>query len=1279
MAIKYLNNNVNIINYEDKDVKKVILDSDIVWCKPFIYTTGTLPTGVASLTCTRYSNDEPSASTGTIANGGTIYYGDTLYWSATAATGYNNPTVTYDGSTAEKRYTVAGNINGVTASGVQAGSIKTYTITLNSTYGHWENASGTTITSIANVAYGTATSKSSNKLTVGSNVYTFVVNSDTAQYSYAFSSISGNPATVTSNVTITGTATRTLRTYAITFSNGTYGSWSKSSITAYYGDLVSRSGDTVTVYKWDATTTARDSSTYTLSSSTAQYTYTNSYSAITSPVSGTQTISSTDTRTLNKYTITLSSTHGYWTNSSSTTITSIPNVNYGTAISKTGTTLTVGSNTYTFNKNADTAQYSYSNPTIGDVPATLTGNVTISGTATQTLRSYTVTFTNPTYGAWGSTSKTAYYGDTLSVSSYTVTCKQGSTTRWTNTCTANAQTDQYTYALTGTVSAPSTVDGNETVSGPSSTRTERSYNVTFTNGTYGTWNSTTAISAKYSDTISLSGNVVTVGSTSRTYTLPSDTAQYTYTTTINNASGTVGTGKAITATDVRSTVQYTITWHYRTAYNAWSDVQTVYYYGDTPGTTTPVSGTVPVPEDKYDSGENYRFIYSGWDSLSTVTANRTITAQYEHEMNLTITEADCDNVLLDGVSISCPYEDWINIDDTSSLPTIEWIASTNTNFKMSFSNSDLASPDQNYSENVIASKYNYYKSADYYYPKVNLTVNTNSTAKVSSTTTGGTILSTGTYYILENSYINLTTDTPPSNTRYSFSNTSSDVTSKSDKITSAITINYPIYIWYYVQINATNSTAHKGESTGTTITSGSSAWYISGQKITWTPSTNYSFSAGTSQTNTSATISSASALSKSPTNYKLASCSASYCSAKVGSATGSAVSTSTYYASGSKIYWVADSNHSFAGSAVSDTRSGTTSITAGGTPSMTPGYTKCTISGTNCSANKTTGSLLGNGNDSVTQVTITWTANTGYHFNDDQTKTTDTATVTASTTNYSKTANINVYTITWRYRVQNSTSYTTTTQNYNYNATPSRTAPTSPIYDTSAHTSNKYTFTQWDSLAKVTANRTITAQYSRQVYIVINYPNKDKFRFAYARYYESDGITLHDLTTGWYNYDTRTVSWYWYTGSYYQGISNYGQSIKNMSSQLFSTPGTYKQLIGYMTTTTDEGKIDANKRSWRLYYGGDVTSSGSDTGWPLAGVTVKLQRYQSGSWSDITSGTTDAYGYVALTAPASTTNYQYRLIYAGAIFQGTDADGDSAAVRMESLEGYPFWVGPKYS
>lgn len=198
----------------------------------------------------------------------------------------------------------------------------------------------------------------------------------------------------------------------------------------------------------------------------------------------------------------------------------------------------------------------------------------------------------------------------------------------------------------------------------------------------------------------------------------------------------------------------------------------------------------------------------------------------------------------------------------------------------------------------------------------------------------------------------------------------------------------------------------------------SSGFYTSSTKpasITWTPTTYYSFATGTTQTSyTNSSISSAPATyTATPTNYKLASCTANYCSAKVGSATGSAVSTSTYYASGSKIYWVADSTHSFAGSAVSDTRSGTTDITAGGTPSMAPGYTKCTISGTNCTFSPASNSILKNGNDGKTPAaTITWTANTGYHFNDDQTKTTDTATVTAATTSYSKTANINSYVVT---------------------------------------------------------------------------------------------------------------------------------------------------------------------------------------------------------------------------------------------------------------------------
>ena len=83
---------------------------------------------------------------------------------------------------------------------------------------------------------------------------------------------------------------------------------------------------------------------------------------------------------------------------------------------------------------------------------------------------------------------------------------------------------------------------------------------------------------------------------------------------------------------------------------------------------------------------------------------------------------------------------------------------------------------------------------------------------------------------------------------------------------------------------------------------------------------------------------------------------------------------------------------------------------------MTPGYTKCTISGTNCTFSPASGSILKNGNDGKTPAaTITWTASTGYHFGSTQSTTTDTATVSAATTSYSKTATINSYTITWKY------------------------------------------------------------------------------------------------------------------------------------------------------------------------------------------------------------------------------------------------------------------------
>ena len=78
--------NVSTVTYTDNsnsldhvDVKQLKLNGSFTWCKPYTYTQGALPTGVASLTCTRHATSEPDSSTGTVANGGTIYHGDKLY------------------------------------------------------------------------------------------------------------------------------------------------------------------------------------------------------------------------------------------------------------------------------------------------------------------------------------------------------------------------------------------------------------------------------------------------------------------------------------------------------------------------------------------------------------------------------------------------------------------------------------------------------------------------------------------------------------------------------------------------------------------------------------------------------------------------------------------------------------------------------------------------------------------------------------------------------------------------------------------------------------------------------------------------------------------------------------------------------------------------------------------------------------------------------------------------------------------------------------------------
>ena len=84
MAIKFNNNSQKAVVFNGVDQKRVIFNDKIIWCKPFTLTI-TTNTGVSSVTVTRTSSEEPTASiNSSLSNGATIYYNDELSISASA-------------------------------------------------------------------------------------------------------------------------------------------------------------------------------------------------------------------------------------------------------------------------------------------------------------------------------------------------------------------------------------------------------------------------------------------------------------------------------------------------------------------------------------------------------------------------------------------------------------------------------------------------------------------------------------------------------------------------------------------------------------------------------------------------------------------------------------------------------------------------------------------------------------------------------------------------------------------------------------------------------------------------------------------------------------------------------------------------------------------------------------------------------------------------------------------------------------------------------------------
>lgn len=618
MSIKKDNVNVTAVIYNNQDVNKVILNNNCVWCRPFTYTQGTLPTGVESLTCTRSSTDEPSASTGEISNGSTIYYYDKLYWDATASAGYRITAVRGSGSPV----TVSGAITGTTASGVTSARISG-TI-----------SQGTLPTGVASITcYRKGYNENSFSEYTGSTIYygdqfywtaTAATEYNSPSLTYNNSSKvytwTGSQGGSINSVSASGLSAGTRRSFTISFgttaNKSLYGSWSSSSQTAYYGDKITVSGTTVTCYTWDNTSITRWTVTVSAYSNTAEYTY----SAVTiaesniASVTATATFTAYNTRTLNSYTVTFSTTSGRY---GSWGTTSISNVPYGTTITRNGNTVTVGNaGSSTFASAPTTVQYNYASPTFS-VPGSVTGATTVTGGCERSDRLYTIQWIGENGSTVLETDSNVKYGAVLTYN--------GSTP-------SKPSTAQYSYAFStwklGSTSGSTVTSGSTTNAGSTSSTTINIYS-TFTS-TVRSYTITWKYLQTYSETWTTETQTYDYGAT------PSRTSP----STVTNTSNTFR--KVFTSWDSLATVTgaRTITANYKIQVNATFSGTRCY---------AKIEGvSVPAPNDWYDSGTkvtwianpNCAFSSDGStttkiDIISTQKTNYTASADYVKVTKLT--------------------------------------------------------------------------------------------------------------------------------------------------------------------------------------------------------------------------------------------------------------------------------------------------------------------------------------------------------------------------------------------------------------------------------------------------------------------------------------------------------------------------------------------------------------------------------------------------------------------------------------------------------------------
>ena len=518
----------------------------------------------------------------------------------------------------------------MTATAVFERTVNQYTVTIEPNYADRGSVTPTSVP----VDYGTSINAVEDKLNIGSTEVKATPHDRTDRYVYSFDYWSGLPAsnTVVENITVIANFKQSDREYEVTITAGEGGTVTDTRYVVPYGTPINVSGSQLNI--GTASVQANpDPDTPKFTYSFKQWNNVPQSGIVTDHLS----ITAEFEPTIRQYTVTVKPNFSDYGSVSPTSVT----VDYGTAIIKDGSKLTIGAFEINATPHDWTARYTYTfarwSFTYGANDTEVQQNMTATAVFERTVNQYTLTFTvnNAEYGSVSPTEVTVDYDTPISVAGDTVTIgdKEVKATPFDRTAMYVYAFDNWTgLPQSGKVEADAPVTANFT-------RSDRDYEVTITAGAGGTV-STDKVVVPYGTVISVANNKLTIGDTEITATADAETAKYTYTFrewTNVPASGIVDDHLTIGAEFDATIRQYTVTIAPNNAeYGSVSRTEVTVDYDtaiQTSGNTMTIGG-FQITADHTDNNAHYTYTFNRWDYTSAVVqGNMDVTAVFDRTVN----------------------------------------------------------------------------------------------------------------------------------------------------------------------------------------------------------------------------------------------------------------------------------------------------------------------------------------------------------------------------------------------------------------------------------------------------------------------------------------------------------------------------------------------------------------------------------------------------------------------------------------------------------------------